>query len=193
MGFGIVAIGTIIALLPERTFSFALARLPAREAAATTAVVLALVLGAAPLAAQGGEQVQPKQRSDLQKRLEGEVMCTCGGCRLSLSNCGMMNCHGLESQRAKLETHLAAGKDHDQVIAAFVDEFGQDILMAPIDRGFNRLAWLFPYLIGAGGAVAVGVAAIRWSRRPTTAQAEALSPADPALDERLDDELRDLD
>jgi cytochrome c-type biogenesis protein CcmH/NrfF len=105
----------------------------------------------------------------------------------------MMNCHGLESQRAKLETHLASGKDHDQVISAFVEEFGQDILMAPIDRGFNRLAWLFPYLVGAGGAVAVGIAAIRWSRRPTNAQAEALPPTDPALDERLDDELRDLD
>ena len=193
MGFGIVAIGTIISLLPERTFSFALAKLPASEAAATTAaVVLALVLGAAPLAAQTGEQVQPKQRSDLQKRLEGEVMCTCGGCRLSLSNCGMMNCHGLESQRTKLEAHLASGKDHDQVISAFVDEFGQQILMAPIDRGFNRLAWLFPYVIGAGGAVGLGVAAIRWSRRPTV-QAEAVPPADPALDERLDDELRDLD
>ena len=45
----------------------------------------------------------------------------------------MMRCHGEESQRAKLEAHLAAGKDYDAVIAAFVDEFGsQSILAAPI-------------------------------------------------------------
>jgi cytochrome c-type biogenesis protein CcmF len=194
MGFGIVAIGTIIALLPERAFSFAMAKLPAGEAAATTAVlVIAFVLGASPMArAQDGEQVQPKQRSAVYRQLEGEIMCTCG-CRLSLSNCGMMNCHGLESQRAKLDAHLASGKDHDQVIAAFVDEFGQDILMAPIDRGFNRLAWLFPYLVGMSGAVAIAVVAIRWSRRQHDAPPEAPPATDPALDERLDDELRNLD
>jgi cytochrome c-type biogenesis protein CcmF len=194
MGFGIVAIGTIISLLPERAFSFALAKLPGTpEAAATTAaLVLALVLGGAPAAwAQGGEEVKPQPKSPLQQRLEGEVMCTCG-CRLSVANCGMMNCHGKESQQTKIVAHIESGKGHDEIVDAFVGEFGQDILMAPIDRGFNRLAWLFPYLVGAGGAVVIGFAAIRWSRRHDSQTDEAPS-ADPALDERLDDELRNLD
>ena len=65
--------------------------------------------------------------------------------------------------------------------------------MAPIDRGFNRLAWLFPYLVGASGAVVAGFAAIRWSRRHDSQTDEAPPAADPALDERLDDELRNLD
>ncbi len=194
LGFGILAIGTGIALLPERTYSFALSKLPASEAAATTAALtLALVLGGAPfVSAQTGEQVQPQQRSALLRQLESEIMCTCS-CRRSLSNCGMMNCHGLDSQGAKLQAHLASGKDHDQVVAAFVAEFGQEILMSPIDEGFNRLAWLFPYLVGASGAVAIGFVAVRWSRRQQNAHAEALPAADPALDERLDDELRNLD
>jgi cytochrome c-type biogenesis protein CcmF len=194
MGFGIVAIGTMIALLPERAFSFAMAKLPATEAAATTAaLMLALILGSGPtITAQGGEEVKPEQKSPLQQRLEGEVMCTCGGCRLSVGNCGMMNCHGREGQRAKIVAHIESGKDHDQIVTAFVGEFGQDILMAPIDKGFNRLAWLFPYLVGAGGAVAIGFAAIRWSRHHGPLSDEA--PAtDLALDERLDDELRNLD
>jgi cytochrome c-type biogenesis protein CcmH/NrfF len=194
MGFGIVAIGTIIALLPERAFSFALAKLPTEAAATTAALVLALVLGAAPSArAQGGEEVKPQQKSPLQQRLENEVMCTCGGCRLSVANCGMMNCHGRDGQQAKIVAHIESGKDHDEIVNAFVNEFGQDILMAPIDRGFNRLAWLFPYLVGVGGAVAIGVVAIRWSRRPHDGAGEADTAADPALDERLDDELRNLD
>jgi cytochrome c-type biogenesis protein CcmH/NrfF len=104
----------------------------------------------------------------------------------------MMNCHGREAQRAKLTAHIESGKDHDQIVSAFVSEFGQDILMAPIDRGFNRLAWLFPYLVGAGGAVAIGFAAIRWSRHHS-AQIDEAPTADAALDERLDDELRNLD
>jgi cytochrome c-type biogenesis protein CcmF len=195
MGFGIVAIGTIIALLPERALSFALAKLPASEAAATTAaLVLALVLGAAPaVRAQGGEEIRPEQKTPLQQRLEDEVMCTCGGCRLSVANCGMMNCHGREGQRTKIVAHIESGKDHDEVVAAFVSEFGQEILMSPLDRGFNRLAWLFPYLVGAGGAVAIGTVAFRMSRRQPATPAEAQPPDDPALDERLDDELRNLD
>ena len=46
------------------------------------------------------------------------------------------------------------------------------MLGAPLDKGFNRLAWLFPYLAGAGGVVAVGaggralVAAPRAGRQP---------------------------
>jgi hypothetical protein len=38
----------------------------------------------------------------------------------------------------------------------------------------------------------IGLAAVRWSRR-SDVTADAPPPADPALEERLDDELRDLD
>jgi c-type cytochrome biogenesis protein CcmF len=62
----------------------------------------------------------------------------------------------------------------------------------PIDKGFARLAWLVPYLVGASGAVMVGFAAVRWSRRPEHA-AEAAPAVDAEIDERINDELRDLD
>jgi len=66
------------------------------------------------------------------------------------------------------------------------------MLGAPVDKGFNRLAWLFPYAAGATGALLVGFAAVRWSRH-LPARADAPVAADPDLEERLDDELRDLD
>ena len=96
--------------------------------------------------------MQAVPRSALERQLEGEILCTCG-CRRSLANCGMPNCEGHAGQTAKMRQFLKEGKDHDGVIAAFIQEFGgQDILSSPIDKGFNRLAWLFPYLIGASGA-----------------------------------------
>jgi hypothetical protein len=67
------------------------------------------------------------------------------------------------------------------------------MLGAPINKGFNRLAWLIPYLIGGTGAVIVGFAAVRWSTRPPTSPNEAQTERDPDLEERLDDELRNLD
>jgi hypothetical protein len=66
------------------------------------------------------------------------------------------------------------------------------MLGAPVDKGFNRLAWLLPYLFGAGGAAMIGFAAFRWTRRPD-AEPEPRPAEDPAIEERLDDELRDLD
>ena len=62
----------------------------------------------------------------------------------------------------------------------------------PLDQGVGRFAWLFPYLVGAGAMIVVGFAAIRWTRR-NDGEGDAKEPTDPALDGRLDDELRNLD
>ena len=73
---------------------------------------------------------------------------------------------------------------------------GEHILAAPVDKGFNRLAWLFPYLLGVTAAASVGLAAFRWSRRDgvaTAAHGRLAAAGDPELSARLDDELRDLD
>lgn len=106
------------------------------------------------------------------------------------------SCHGLQELNPKLDAYLAQGLDRDAVRAAFVREYGdQTILAAPIDRGFNRLAWILPYVIGATGALGAFVLARRWSKRsaaePSAAVVEASENAD--LRARLDDELRDLD
>jgi cytochrome c-type biogenesis protein CcmH/NrfF len=85
------------------------------------------------------------------------------------------------------------GKNHDQIIQAFMAKYGgEEMLGAPLDRGFNRMAWLFPYLIGLTSAIAVGVAAVKWTRKPDGPTHEAPS-IDSALNARIDDELRDLD
>jgi cytochrome c-type biogenesis protein CcmF len=191
-GFAVMAFGTGLALLPETAFAFVAAKLPA--GATTTSLLLLLLLLPASLVAQG-DTVQAVPRGALERQLEGEILCTCG-CRRPLNNCGMPNCEGHASQTAKLRQFLRDGKDHDAVVAAFVKEFGgEQILSAPIDKGFNRLAWFFPYLIGATGAASVAVVALRWSRRDEAGDLAAAQPeaTTPDLSARLDDELRDLD
>jgi hypothetical protein len=154
-------------------------------------LLLALVLWPSTLLAQ--QTVPVNQRSALHRQLEGEILCTCGGCRLPVGSCGMLNCSGHSSQMAKIDQYLAEGKDHDQAIAAFVKDFGSEaVLAAPIDKGFNRLAWLFPYLVALAGLVGVVMTARRWSSAPSLAAAGDAG-LDPTLSARLDDELRNLD
>jgi hypothetical protein len=67
------------------------------------------------------------------------------------------------------------------------------MLGAPMDRGFRRLAWLLPWSVGVGAAGLIGFVAVRWSRQHQADDAEPIAQNDPELDERLDDELRNLD
>jgi cytochrome c-type biogenesis protein CcmH/NrfF len=106
----------------------------------------------------------------------------------------MLYCHMREPEKAILHDLVEQGNSRDQIVASFVQRYGgQDVLGAPIDKGFNRLAWAFPYLVGVSSAVAVGLVAVRLSRRNQGADAADEREPDAALEQRLDDELRDLD
>jgi len=192
VGFGILALGTGIALLPDTVFAFAMARVPANAATASL-LLLSLLLWPAAVIAQSGENVSVTERSELHRRLEAEIMCTCG-CKTPMGSCQMRpNCGHYDTQAARLNQYLAEGKDYDAVRVAFVQEFGgQAVLAAPLDTGFNRLAWLVPYLVASLALIGIVVTARRWTR-PTAPAATGDAGLDPALSARLDDELRNLD
>ena len=103
------------------------------------------------------------------------------------------NCSHYDEQAAKLTGFLDSGMEHDAVVAALVKEYGgQAVLTAPIDRGFNRLAWAVPYIVGVLMLGGIFITARRWSHRQD-AVAPADAPVDKDLSDRLDDELRSLD
>jgi cytochrome c-type biogenesis protein CcmF len=195
-GFGVMAIGTGLALLPETAFAFAGATVPA-GAATTGLLLLLMLLPASPVFAQHVDNpmaVRIVPRSQLEKDLQGEIICMCGTCgrkRIGECTCGMA-----ADMRAEVAKLVAEGKTREQVYQYYIDKYGsQEPLASPIDKGFNRLAWFLPYLVGASGAGMIGFAAFRWSRRDHAADAAApvTSTEDPDLRARLDDELRDLD
>jgi hypothetical protein len=167
----------------------------------TSLVLLAVFLGtsAVAFADQGtapGKTLGVQPRSELQRSLEDRILCMCG-CRQPMGSCQMRpNCGHYDEQSAKVKAYIADGKGYDDVLNAFVAEYeSQAVLAAPLDQGFNRLAWIVPYAIGATGLVLAGVVAVRWSRRSrlNAAAAPAASAHDDPLAARLDDELRDLD
>ncbi len=200
LGFGILALGTGIALLPDTAFSFAVAKLPA-EAAARTTVLLAILMAAltgppAIVHAQHSDDVQGRLvvRSPEERRVAGKLACWCGGCaRLPVGTCLCGHC---EQVRDRVATLLKAGMTEEQVLQQFVTDVGGiHVLSEPPDEGFNRLAWAVPYAAGIGGFALIGFVAVRWSRR--RAGDDGSRPLrnhdDSAMEARLDEELRDLD
>jgi len=195
-GFAVMALGTGLALLPESAFAFAGAKIPA--GAATTTLLLLFVLWPEAARAQHIENPQAviiAPKSQLEKDMQSEIICMCGTCgRKRIGECTCSLAAEMREEVAKL---VAEGKTREQIYAYYIAKYGsQEPLASPIDEGFNRLAWFFPYLIGATGAASVAFVAFRWSRREganDSLETVADPIEDPTLRERLDDELRDLD
>ena len=150
-GFGVMALGTGIALLPERAYSFALAKLPAEAASTTTALLLLLLLLPArrPRAARrDGTDGAGHRALAARTRDAAELICMCGTCgRQLLSEC---QCGYAQNMRAELARLVADGARREQVIDYYIAKYGsQEPLAQPIDKGFNRLAWAVPYVLGA--------------------------------------------
>jgi len=195
LGFGVLAIGTGIALLPEQAYAFALAGAPA-GAATTMLVLVALLSSPGLLFAQHQETGNPTgllERSPLEREIGRSIVCMCGTCGRQLV--GECTCGTAAAMREEIAGLVKQGKTKQQVLDYYVAKYGsQEPLAAPIDEGFNRLAWLFPYLAGGAGLIGVVAFARRWSRPADGTPALAGDAgADSELNSRLDDELRNLD
>ena len=215
-GFMLLAIGTGIALLPDAVLERLTAgvTVPAGRAAGTAGMVLLLAAGvgaavmlpgraalaqATPAPEMAQATVEAPEPAGVDENwLIRNIMCQCGTCRHNLLECESDGCGHAVQDRIEIRRLLDQGRSRDQVIAYFMKKYGGQVALAsPIDRGFNRLAWLFPYSLAAAAAVGLGYGAWRLSKRPATS-ARASEPSisggsDGELSDRLDDELRNLD
>jgi cytochrome c-type biogenesis protein CcmF len=197
LGFAVMALGTGIVLLPERTFAFAMAKFPAPEVATTALMILVMLGLATPAAAQHketGVSVPVSLYTPYERELQRDIICMCGTCgRKNLAEC---TCPMAADMRTELSGLVKQGKTRDEVIQHYVSKFGsQEPLASPIDKGFNRLAWLFPYAVGGFAAIAGAFVVRKWSRRAPSGEPASgpASSADPELQARLDRELDNLD
>jgi len=95
--------------------------------------------------------------------VESSLMCTCGS-TMVLSNC---QCGTADKMRAKIKSMIAQGMSKDEILASYVQIFGETVLSTPTKEGFNLTAWITPFLaIGAVGFL-LYKAVFRWSgKRP---------------------------
>ena len=93
--------------------------------------------------------------------------------------------------RGIIRERLQAGHTPEQVVAYFVDKYGEWILLSPRPHGFNLLIWVLPFAGIAVGLVAILLLVRRWSRR--AASAPAAEAIDPATRERIRREMAELE
>ena len=123
-----------------------------------------------------------------QHELERELICPTCHTTLDQSNAPVAL-----QMKALIAQRIAAGDTKSEIEARIVDDYGRSVLAKPDKKGFDLLAWVLPIAGLLAGAVVVGVAAWRWSRRRIDADAAPPEPLEPELEQLVDDELRRLE
>ncbi|MBP7568998.1 MAG: cytochrome c-type biogenesis protein CcmH [Acidobacteria bacterium] len=99
--------------------------------------------------------------------------------------------------KGEIRSLLAAGRSRQDVLDDFAARYGTRILAEPPAVGFTRFLYVLPWIVFAGSAVGLTWLVRRMSaKHPVEApEPERAAPAGAAAgyEQRLDDELRDLD
>ncbi len=141
---------------------------------ATAACVIGLVIGP-------GAASAATPQTNLAD-IEDEVMCTVCGTLLELSEAPQA-----ERQRALIRRLIDEGKTKDEIKDALVAEYGSEVLATPGGSGFDLVAWLVPGLAILGAGTAIGIYALRRSRRrPSSTRPPPIEASDVS---RLDEDM----
>jgi cytochrome c-type biogenesis protein CcmH len=116
------------------------------------------------------------------------MMCVCG-CNQILLECNHVGC----SYSDRMRSELVAAVDHendDMTLQWFIQKYGTTVIAAPTDKGFNRVAWVVPYLVLVLGIVFTAFIVRAWKSRPLLAHAGVPQPAPSADLDRLRQQAR---
>ncbi len=123
--------------------------------------------------------------------IEDEVMCPT--CNMPLNTAQSPQA---DDQRAFIRELIADGQDKEQIKAALVSEYGQDVLADPDDEGFGIVAYIGPIVLLGGLAIGL-LALLPRRRRDRASTAPAAAAGGPSLSAedtaRLDADLARYD
>ena len=130
------------------------------------------------------------------------MMCQCG-CNQVLLECNHVGCTVSEQMRKEMTAALTTGQlpgdsqnsrqdnkvlkasvSDDEILQGFVNKYGPVVLAAPTKTGFNRVAWIVPYLALVLGFGLVAVIVKKWKGRQ---QPLAVGAAASASSEQMDE------
>jgi len=120
--------------------------------------------------------------------VEGEVMCPVCGTLLELAESPQAL-----SQKDFIKRLVAQGQSKEQIKAALVAEYGEEVLALPEDDGFTLSAYVVPIVAFIVAVIALGFGVWRWRRAGGSAgpgPPAAATPGPSSEDNRrLDEDL----
>jgi cytochrome c-type biogenesis protein CcmH len=117
------------------------------------------------------------QETPRAKALSKRVLCMCGGCEDSAGLCNHPGgtfsgpCETARAMQKDLDAHVTRGESDDQILQAFVEQYGPTVLVEPPKKGFDLLAWIMPIAVPLVALVLVWEVVRRWRHKATLAPA----------------------
>jgi cytochrome c-type biogenesis protein CcmH/NrfF len=107
-------------------------------------------------------------------KLGHRMMCVCS-CGQILLECNHVGCQRSDKMRNELSTGLDRAESDDLILQGFVQNYGPTVIAAPTTTGFNRVAWVVPFLALALGMTFVVLVVRSWRNKPTPALADGIA------------------
>ena len=104
-----------------------------------------------------------------------KLMCVCG-CSQVLLECNHVGCTYSDRMRGELMAGLDRGENDDLTLQDFVQKYGPTVLAAPTATGFNRVAWIMPFLALVLGLLTTISIVMAWKKRPALAAPGGVLP-----------------
>ncbi len=103
------------------------------------------------------------------------LMCVCS-CNQILLECNHVGCTYSDRMRGELIAGLDRGENDDLTLQDFVQKYGPTVMAAPTTTGFNRVAWIMPFLALILGLLTTIFILLAWRKRPALAAPGAVLP-----------------
>ncbi len=133
------------------------------------AILAAILLLLATFAFAAGPSTEARFNS-----LGHRMMCTCG-CGQILLECNHVGCQSSDKMRNELMAALDRGDNDDLILQGFVQEYGPTVIAAPTATGFNKVAWIMPFVALGAGIIFVTLVVRAWKNRPEPALADGIT------------------
>jgi len=118
-----------------------------------------------------------------------QLMCICS-CGQILLECNHVGCPSSDGMRNELMAAISRGDSDSLVEQTFVQKYGPTVLAAPTTAGFDRAAWIMPFVAMVLGFGIVVLVVRAWKNRPEPAIADGLHPSAGAELEQFREQAR---
>jgi len=150
--------------------------------------ILAVLLAAVSLG-QSASQLQ----TEAVRRVGSKLACLCGGCKNTVADCQMLECHYSSPARQRIAELQAAGRSDAEIIDDFIQRNGKQALAAPPAEGFNLLAWVMPFVAIAAGLGMIWLFIQRFRKPMPASHALADTATLSHYQEQIERDLKKLD
>lgn len=114
-------------------------------------------------------------QSDRARQVGMHLKCMCKGCDMSAGGCSHPGgafsgpCPTAKAMMMDVDQHIAKGESDEQILQAFVAQYGAIIYVEPPKHGFGLVAWIMPFAYTALGLGLVVFFIRKWRKQPVAA------------------------